>query len=478
METISAKVTYRLHSLTPSTSKETIQTLTKWILFHAATHSKSIQTTLQEILMGGININNSTGTSTSTSNGQEGNGEITMIEWSSMLNVYWNVIHDLCHHYSFVHNTSGGGGSGDANNNTNNKNEKWNAFSDFRHGIAEIVIVPCLEHLWTIVKKNQTSSTTTATTSFVRVMKELRDKLETMHSTWVEVDSFQSPTLLDDIKRVISKIVQFDFNATITDTKPAATTAITSSQVAALEEKEKITASAAIMINTKTSITAPIPDITKEENGIEIDDTNNKDNNIDQQQQKQKHNQEENIILEKIQSKEKDSIVEKVDGNLNTTPPPSMAADDDDDDDDLFGLNHNNNSDDSDDDNNNDGGNETKNGNKDDLETKTASMDNDTKMDVDTKEEKDEIPKALEETKAKNDKKRRLSTFDAEFDFESEVCIYSFFIHVLTHILESFFITHTYAIFLARRVLKKVKSKQANYVMHVRQLVQCKSHVI
>ena len=66
-----------------------------------------------------------------------------------------------------------------------------------------------------MIKNHSISYNSLSNTRSLHAIKELRDKLDNMHSIWKDVDSFQSPTLLDDIKRVIVKIVKFDIDGAI-----------------------------------------------------------------------------------------------------------------------------------------------------------------------------------------------------------------------------------------------------------------------
>eukprot|EP00957_Ditylum_brightwellii_P028766 2172839-Ditylum_brightwellii.AAC.1 len=48
-----------------------------------------------------------------------------------------------------------------------------------------------------------------------------------MYSIWKDVDSFQSPTLLDDIKHVIVNIVKFDIDGAIADANSTTSATVT-----------------------------------------------------------------------------------------------------------------------------------------------------------------------------------------------------------------------------------------------------------
>mmetsp|Transcript_9200 Transcript_9200/g.11592 ORF Transcript_9200/g.11592 Transcript_9200/m.11592 type:complete len:642 (-) Transcript_9200:38-1963(-) len=228
----------RLNSLTPTTSKESIQTLTKWILFHASCHPNSLQSCLKMVLLVGI-IGNSSNSHTSSNisdgskdmqndtmtgkvdqkgsvnsdinvrNGIAMNQNEILVEdvqrWCKMAPTYWTLLHELCYIYSNI--TVGGGDV-----------KKWNKFIDFRNSLAESVILPCLQEYLLFIQN--ISNTIDSDDDNIRrkslvTVKEVRDKLDNMHSTWKEVDSFQSPTLLNGIKRAVSKIAQFDFDSAI-----------------------------------------------------------------------------------------------------------------------------------------------------------------------------------------------------------------------------------------------------------------------
>eukprot|EP00551_Chaetoceros_affinis_P006154 CAMPEP_0203671636 /NCGR_PEP_ID=MMETSP0090-20130426/7360_1 /ASSEMBLY_ACC=CAM_ASM_001088 /TAXON_ID=426623 /ORGANISM="Chaetoceros affinis, Strain CCMP159" /LENGTH=767 /DNA_ID=CAMNT_0050536747 /DNA_START=124 /DNA_END=2427 /DNA_ORIENTATION=- len=297
-EPISSKIIQRLNHLTPSTSKESIQAFTKWLLFHVtvtsgddtddatATGTKStadgssaststdstmmnttkskninnnriIYRTLKKVLTldpkllqfnggGGSGDKNGSGVSNHNSHNQsnEQNSENirTVMKWSKMLNIYWYIIHELCvcYHGSVCNNKNNNKAVGSDDDDTENR--KWMKYTNFRSMLAENVILPLLQDLLELLElcskssiggggnggsgDNNDSNTITSVpvgppliviTAIINTIKELplikdhqTKKLDTFLSKWEDIDSFQSPTLLDDIKRVIVKIVQFD----------------------------------------------------------------------------------------------------------------------------------------------------------------------------------------------------------------------------------------------------------------------------
>ncbi len=225
-------IIHRLNQLNHSTSKESIQTFTKWILFHANNHPNSIQQTLKQMYQlnnwddssksddkddkdDDDDVRNSNSNEAMISSSSNRSSLISrMDKWSSMLNVHWNILHEICYNYSSI--AIGGGDE-----------QKWSNHTEFRSSLAENVIVPLLDEIVTLLEVNASSTSSTHMSSnhiygnfgslpsfqnsVIYSIKELRDKLDNMHSIWEDVDSFQSPTLLDDIKKRIVKILQFEF---------------------------------------------------------------------------------------------------------------------------------------------------------------------------------------------------------------------------------------------------------------------------
>lgn len=267
-EAISTKIIQRLNHLTPSTSKESIQAFTNWILFHVSTgntatvknesqntnKNRIIYRTLKQVLtfnpkllqfyggnQNGSNSNSNSGSGISNqSNEQNAENIRSIMKWSKMLRIYWYIVHELCVCY---HDNNNSLGDNTAKHDEENKN--WMNYSTFRSMLAETVILPLLQDLLGLLElcaangndfnessknsskdgsggSNDSNTITTVgpplivITAIIEAIKDLpiikdHHKLDNLHSKWKEIDSFQSPTLLDDIKRVIVKIVQFDY---------------------------------------------------------------------------------------------------------------------------------------------------------------------------------------------------------------------------------------------------------------------------
>ncbi len=113
--------------------------------------------------------------------------------------VCWNVIHETCTSYS-AHDTMGGFNE-----------EKWTSSSlhDFRVSMAESVIRPGLEHLLSLLRAQPRGSiNSNNSNSNIQGALLVRDKLQNMAQIWQQLNCFDSITLVDELKRLILKIVQ------------------------------------------------------------------------------------------------------------------------------------------------------------------------------------------------------------------------------------------------------------------------------
>lgn len=170
-ETISNKLSTRISNLNAQASKESIQTLSKWIQFHAQNHPTAIRTTLFQFM------------------------KVEKSTTSPQLLVAWNIVHELCIEYS----SSAGVGAG--------ANEvKWNALSSFRSALAESTIRPALENLLSTLQ----AGNSTIAAGQLQTMLKMRDNLKNMSNVWDQANCFDSPTLLDEIKRLVAKIGKED----------------------------------------------------------------------------------------------------------------------------------------------------------------------------------------------------------------------------------------------------------------------------
>eukprot|EP01083_Nonionella_stella_P315194 1137801_1 len=130
-ERVSIKLTKRLSVLPHTASKESIRTLSRWILFHIRHHSKSLLHTLKQCLthMNRIKIEGTATGGSGSSSSSSNNDNVHPL-------VCWNIIHDICTSYS----------SRDATGPSAANEEKWNGLHTFRTQMAETVIKPSLEH--------------------------------------------------------------------------------------------------------------------------------------------------------------------------------------------------------------------------------------------------------------------------------------------------------------------------------------------
>jgi hypothetical protein len=186
-ETISRKLTSRISNLTSSASKESIQTLTKWILFHCKHHPLALQRTLHQHMK----TSTSTGTSTGTS--------------SPQIVVVWNIVHDLCIAHSSISSGSGSSSGGSASASAGGDQGKWNSFSSFRGSLGESVVRPALEDLQSTLESGAAASAVP-----LQNMLKVRDNLQNMVQMWKQVNCFDSPTLVDEIRRLVVKIGKED----------------------------------------------------------------------------------------------------------------------------------------------------------------------------------------------------------------------------------------------------------------------------
>jgi len=150
---VSSRLTTRLKSLLPLSSKETLQTLSKWIVFHCNRHANSLCKSLLENL-------------------QSEDDDAKKV-------VYLSIIHEIL---IMNNNAAAGGGSLDADN------RKWEQNSEFRLSLGESVLRPFLEEAC----RGQAISA------------NMKESLKVMKVVWEDIDCFGSPTLLFEISRLIN----------------------------------------------------------------------------------------------------------------------------------------------------------------------------------------------------------------------------------------------------------------------------------
>ena len=135
----------------------------------------------------------STGTSTGTS--------------SPQIVVVWNIVHDLCIAHSSISSGSGSssGGSASGSGGGSGDQGKWNSFSSFRGSLGESVVRPALEDLQSTLESGAAASAVP-----LQNMLKVRDNLQNMVQMWKQVNCFDSPTLVDEIRRLVVKIGKED----------------------------------------------------------------------------------------------------------------------------------------------------------------------------------------------------------------------------------------------------------------------------
>jgi len=177
VQKISPKLTVKLKSLLPTASKETLQTHSKWILFHSTRHERSICTSLLQTLLKSCNCENKDDTSGVSTVAQR----LQQQQEKEKGVVYLTIVHEMLIMY-------------------NNKASEWNRHSSFRLRLGESVIIPFLER----IVLDSTGSRSH------RVTSDVLDSLKTIVGVWKKIDCFGgddgSEILIDDILRLILQI--------------------------------------------------------------------------------------------------------------------------------------------------------------------------------------------------------------------------------------------------------------------------------
>jgi len=160
---LSSLVSKRFGALTSSPSKETLQSLARWILFHRA------HPVILSSLTGLFDSSNSSDAMHQTSSS------------ASLLPrklVFLNVIHEILVADS-VSDTI-----------------MWQKYHPFRVAVGEMVLLPILDSIRYHLKTTTSSET-------VSQIEKMSERLKVMKEAWKEVNCFESPTLLDDIIKVL-----------------------------------------------------------------------------------------------------------------------------------------------------------------------------------------------------------------------------------------------------------------------------------
>jgi hypothetical protein len=186
---ISSKLFHRITQLSSSASKESIQTLAKWIFFHMSHHPVAISQTLRRLL---------------TSNTTTATGMVTAAVGAEVNDQYhhllvtWNILHEL-----LISGSSLGGSTVPvaANSAVSYENELWLQRKEIMEALGESVIRPGMEFLIDCLKKEQPYQQQEK-----EMILQVKEKVKQMLGVWEELDAFQSPTLLEEMKRLILKM--------------------------------------------------------------------------------------------------------------------------------------------------------------------------------------------------------------------------------------------------------------------------------
>lgn len=129
--------------------------------------------------------------------------------------VTWNILHELCiSGSSTAASLHGGGPTATAAATTITKNDDdenydddnvWLQRKQIRESIGESVILPGMEFLYksSLLPLSKSNGNETAT-----FLWQVREKIKFMLGIWQDLDSFESPTLLAEMKRLVLKMFQ------------------------------------------------------------------------------------------------------------------------------------------------------------------------------------------------------------------------------------------------------------------------------
>jgi len=193
---LSPRLITKLKSLFPTTSKETLQTHSKWILFHSARHERSICATILHYLLQSCYIGNNGGGNDSSTTVQQ---KVEQLQEKKKGVVYLSILHEMLIMY-------------------NNKVKEWARHSKFRSRLGDTVLRPFLER---VVVTDHTGTRSHGITA------DVRDSLETMVQVWTNLDCFSggegsdSATLIDDISRLILRVDTVSTNSNTISSSPA-----------------------------------------------------------------------------------------------------------------------------------------------------------------------------------------------------------------------------------------------------------------
>lgn len=198
-ELISTKLKFRLSQLTAVASKETIQTLSNWILFHSKTHPEA----LRQVLLSHFLLIHDPNKSKEVKDEENYNDK--KIYDPNMCFVYWKILYEICIR--------------DSEKDVLPDEHRFAASLPFRVSLAEHVIQPALQTLArggpfmsTPTTTIDSSSTTTPTSSNITgsnqdAFQTLKQMLQEYIHVWRDLDCFDSISLMDEIQRIMDRIL-------------------------------------------------------------------------------------------------------------------------------------------------------------------------------------------------------------------------------------------------------------------------------
>ena len=161
-ERISSKLLKRLNAFTRITSKESTQTLAKWVLFHARHHESPLQNTLLSFLL-----------ETPVPSTPAAAAEIRILN-----PVFWNLLNEICTMYS-----------PDGVVDKKEVENRWMTYSDFRLGVGEHILLPAIKALTAMDEKSE--------------KKQVKTLVETMIESWDTKNSFGNTACIEDLREAM-----------------------------------------------------------------------------------------------------------------------------------------------------------------------------------------------------------------------------------------------------------------------------------
>ena len=314
-ERISIKLKLRLSPLTAAASKETIQTLSNWMLFHSKTHPEA----LRQVLLSQFLLTH------------DDENKLQPMD-PNMYFVYWKIIHEICIR--------------DSEQDVLPNEQRFASSLPFRVSLAEHVIQPVLQALaregslmfqkMGFVSNSSagpTASITTASTNndidTIRnstnmnhqdIFSTLIQTLQEYIHVWRDLDCFDSISLMDEIQRIMDKInvMNRTEDAVVAKDEPR----MDASQESNKEEKD----AQLHTVNTTMPEHEEEPkdvDSTLDETAMDV---SNHDHMTDEQEEQAKTDEQEDADEETMKSETVESPMETKD-NKATVPNTTTAKD-------------------------------------------------------------------------------------------------------------------------------------------------------